>query len=279
MDPFVSVITVSLNAEATIEDTIVSVHRQNTSFDIEHICVDGGSRDSTRQRIDACVARGIPIKRVYEADQGIFDAMNKGLRAAKGEYVLFLNADDFLAADATLKSVLGELIPGSAHNPDVVVGNVSMGKLGHYGIWRHRRVPKLLGRLRGWGLFPVHQGQFSKRLLLETIGGFNAQLRLSSDTIQFYDLERKVRPSIRFAGFDVAFMRVGGATNRGLREMYAATAEIYKHLRSTHSRWRATAIVVIKSLQSLMELRVGRCPHHRWFASGAGNHDTTATDA
>lgn len=279
MVPFVSVITVSLNAEATIEDTIASVYRQHASFDIEHICVDGGSRDSTREKIDGCVARGIPIKRVYEADHGIFDAMNKGLRAARGEYVLFLNADDFLAADAVLKSVMGGLVPGSAQNPDLVVGNVSMGKLGRFGIWRHRRVPKLLGRLRGWGLFPVHQGQFTKRVLLEAIGGFNADLRLSSDVIQFYDLERKVRLSIRFVGFDVAFMRVGGASNRGLRVMYVATAEFYKHLRSTRSRWRATAIVVIKTLQSVMEIRIGRCPHHRWFAAAAGGQATTAMDA
>jgi glycosyltransferase involved in cell wall biosynthesis len=279
MEPFVSIITVSLNAEATIEDTIASVYRQHANFDIEHICVDGGSQDSTRQKIDGSIARGIPIKRVYEADHGIFDAMNKGLRTAKGEYVLFLNADDFLATDAALKSVLGGLIPGSAQNPDLVVGNVSMGKLGHYGIWRRRRVPRLLGTLRGWGLFPVHQGQFSKRALLEAIGGFNADLRLSSDVIQFYDLELQVRLSIHFVDFDVTFMRSGGASNRGLRAMYVATAEFYKHLRSTRSRWRATAIVVIKTLQSLMEIRIGRCPHHRWFAAATGGRATMAMDA
>jgi glycosyltransferase involved in cell wall biosynthesis len=266
VDPFISVITVSLNAEATIEDTIASVHHQHAGFGVEHICVDGGSRDTTRQIIDRCIAQGIPIERVYEPDHGIFDAMNKGLRAARGEYVLFLNADDFLAADVALASAMKGLVPGSAQNPDLVVGDVSMGKLNHYGFWRHRRVPQLLGRLPGWGLFPVHQGQFSKRALLDAIGGFNTDLRLSSDVIQFYDLQRQFRPSIRFVGFDVAFMRAGGASNEGLRVMYSATAEFYRHLRTTHSRWHATTTVVIKTLQSLTEVRLGRCPHERWFA-------------
>jgi glycosyltransferase involved in cell wall biosynthesis len=269
--PFLSVITVSFNAEATIVDTIASVDRQIINFRVEHVCVDGGSLDSTREVIDECVARGIPIKRVYEPDRGIFDAMNKGLRAASGEYVLFLNADDFLASDSTLACAMEGLVPGSAQNPDLIVGNVSMGNLGKFGFWRHRRVPKLLGRLRGFGLFPVHQGMISKRSLLDAVGGYNATLRLASDTVQFYDLERKFRLSIRVIGFDVAFMRAGGASSGSLRAMYLATTELHRHLRSTLSVWRATMIVTIKTLQSMMEIRLGRCRQDRWFAANSGN--------
>ena len=264
--PFVSVVTVSLNAESTIEDTIASVHGQLANFPIEHICVDGGSRDQTRQKIDRCVAQGVSLTRIYEPDRGIYDAMNKGLRAAKGEYVLFLNADDFLATDMTLASAMEGLTPNSPNNPDLVLGNVSMGKLEHYGIWRHRRAPLLLGRLPGWGLFPIHPGQFSKRVILEKVGGFAANLRLSSDVIQYYELESQSRPSIRFVKLDVAFMRVGGASNGGLRAMYDGSKEIYNYLRSRHSSWRSMAMVMVKTLQSLTELRMGRCRHERWFA-------------
>ena len=275
MDPFVSVVTVSLNAESTIEDTIASVHRQNTTFAIEHICVDGGSHDLTRQKIDRCVAQGIPLARIYEPDRGIYDAMNKGLKAAKGEYILYLNADDFLATDTTLASVMEGLTPHSANNPDLVLGNVSMGKLGHYGVWRHRRAPLLLGRLPGWGMFPIHPAQFSKRVILENIGGFDPSLRLSSDVIQYYELESRSRPSIRFVNLDVAFMRVGGASNGGLRAMYDGSREIYTYLRSRHSSWRSTAMVIVKTLQSLTELRLGRCRHQRWFAPKSLNEPMT----
>src|SRR5258708_10454172 len=96
--PFVSIVTVSLNAARTIADTIASVSMQETAFGLEHICVDGGSVDETRALIDAWAVRSHHIIRIYEPDTRIFDAMNKGMRAATGQYVVFLNADDFFVA-------------------------------------------------------------------------------------------------------------------------------------------------------------------------------------
>jgi glycosyltransferase involved in cell wall biosynthesis len=266
-EPFVSVITVSLNAASTIEDTIASVWMQQADFAVEHICVDGGSVDATRVIIDRWAARSSRMVRVYGPDSGIFDAMNKGLCAAKGEYVLFLNADDFFVAPDTLATALANLSPGLPGNPDLIVGDVSMGELGLRGFWRWRRVPRLLGRLRGCGLYPLHQGQLTKRRLLNAIGGFNARLRYSSDIIQYYDLELRFRPSMRFIGADVAFMRAGGAVNAGWKVRFRATAEFYKQLSSTYSPFRAAVMVCVKTLQSLMEVRWGRCPHDRWFAA------------
>src|SRR3984957_20720579 len=140
VDPFISIVTVSLNAAATIEDAIASVSMQQANcFCVEHICVDGGSTDGSREIINRWATRVSHLRTIFEPDRGIFDAMNKGLRAARGEYVLFLNADDFLVADNTLAMVMEGLTPGSRQNPDLVVGSVSMGNLGHYGVWRHRR--------------------------------------------------------------------------------------------------------------------------------------------
>lgn len=260
-----SVITVSLNAAATIEDTIASVSMQEAEFAVEHICVDGGSIDATRALIDRWVARSSRMVRVYEPDSGIFDAMNKGLRVARGEYVLFLNADDFLAAPDVLAKAMAGLTPGSARAPDLILGNVCMARLGHRGLWRRRRVPKLLDRWRGWGLYPLHQGQLTRRMLLNAIGGFDPRLRFSADVVQYYELERRFRPTLRFVDFDVAFMRVGGTSNDGLRAMYRATREFYAHLSSKHSHARAAAIVAVKTLQSLLEVRWGQCPHAKWF--------------
>jgi glycosyltransferase involved in cell wall biosynthesis len=265
--PFISVVTVSLNAESSIQDTIASVRMQQAGFGVEHICVDGGSADATRSIIDRWAARSDRMVRIYEPDSGIFDAMNKGLRAARGAYVLFLNADDFLVSRDTLATAMAGLVPGNPGNPGLVVGNVSMAELGGGGIWRHRRVPRLLGRVRGMGLYPLHQAQFTQRALLNAVGGFNASLRYSSDVIQYYDVERKFQPSIRFIGADIAFMRAGGTANAGWRARYRATREFYLNLASTYSGLRASVIVIVKTLQSLMELRIGRCPHTRWFAS------------
>jgi glycosyltransferase involved in cell wall biosynthesis len=267
MDPFISIITVSLKAAATIDDTIASVAYQQASFGVELVCVDGGSTDGTRDIIDRWAARKmIPIRSIYESDNGIYDAMNKGLKAARGEYVLFLNADDFLVSPTTLARAMEGLTPGAAQNPDIIVGDASMGILGRRGIWRHRRVPSLLGRLRGWGLFPVHQGQLTKRRIMQDTGGFDSRLKLASDTNKFYDLECEIRPTVRRLGFDVVFMRAGGAANASLLSMRNGTVEIYKHLSQRHHIARALGMVIVKSMQSLSEVRVGRCPHRRWFA-------------
>jgi glycosyltransferase involved in cell wall biosynthesis len=265
LDPFISIVTVSLNAAATIADTIASVSLQQADFPIEMICVDGGSSDATRAIIDQWAARTHHISRIYEPDRGIFDAMNKGLGAARGEYLLFLNADDFLVAPDTLAKAMRGLTPGAPGNPDLVLGDAAMGRLAARGLWRHRRVPRLLGRVRGLGLYPVQQGQFTKRSLLRSVGGFDAQQRLAADVTQYYDLERRFRLTTRRLRSDVTFMRAGGAANAGLKAMYLGTTEIYRHLRPTHRQARALWMVMVKTMQSLSEVRYGRCPHRRWF--------------
>ena len=267
MKPFISIVTVSLNAEATIEDTLVSVSLQKRSFDIEHICVDGGSTDRTREVIDAWANRAGHIRCIYELDHGIFDAMNKGLRAAKGEYVLFLNADDFLVAPDTLAKAMDGARLGGEENPDLIAGDVSMGVVGSRGLWRHRRAPRLLARVRGTGLFPIQQGLFAKRRVLEDAGGFNARLKLGSDVNLYYDLERTINPTTRLLRTDVSFMRAGGAANKGPGALWLGTREIYAHLVPTHGVVRSVIMVLVKTLQSLSELRYGRCRHRRWFAT------------
>jgi glycosyltransferase involved in cell wall biosynthesis len=268
LNPFISIVTVSLNAEATIEDTILSVSLQQRHFEIEHICVDGGSTDRTRDVIDAWALRTGHISRIYELDHGIFDAMNKGLRAARGEYVLFLNADDFLVAPDILTKAMDAAAarPGDERNPDLIAGDVSMGIIGAHGLWRHRRAPRLLARVRGTGLFPIQQGLFAKRRVLEHAGGFDARLKLGSDVNLFYDLERRSDLTIRLLRTDVAFMRAGGAANAGLRAVWLGSREIYAHLLPTHGVIRSAIMVLVKTLQSLSELHFGRCRHGRWFA-------------
>jgi glycosyltransferase involved in cell wall biosynthesis len=266
MDLLLSIVTVSLNAAATIERTLASVALQQVNFAVEHICVDGGSGDGTRAIIDRWALRNSRILPIYEPDRGIFDAMNKGLRAAQGEYVLFLNADDFLVARDSLALALTGCSRGGSDNPDLILGDAVMGKCGRVGLWRHRRVPRLLGRVRGFGMYPVHQAQFSRRRLLDAVEGFNARLRLSADINQYYDLERRFNPSTRLVGADVAFMEAGGAANAGLKAVCRGTLEIYRHLSAEVGGARASLMVLIKTLQSISEIRFGRCPHERWFS-------------
>ena len=265
-DLLLSIVTVSLNAAATIERTLASVTLQQVNFGVEHICVDGGSSDGTRSIIDRWALLNSRIVRIYQPDKGIFDAMNKGLGAAQGEYVLFLNADDFLVARDSMAFALAGCVHGGADNPDLIVGDAVMGKIGRVGLWRHRRVPRLLGRVRGFGMYPVHQAQFSKRRLLEAVEGFDARLHLAADINQYYDMERRFHPSTRLVGADIAFMEAGGAANAGVKAMARGTLEVYRHLSGEVGGARASLMVLIKTLQSVSEVRFGRCPHELWFA-------------
>jgi hypothetical protein len=83
----------------------------------------------------------------------------------------------------------------------------------------------------------------------------------------YYDLERRFRPSIVRLDADIAFMRAGGAANSSLRAVWLGSVEIYGHLQPIHGAVRAAAMVTVKTLQSLFELRYGKCPHERWFAA------------
>jgi len=265
--PLLSIVTVSLNAAGTIVDTLASVAGQRGGIELEHICVDGGSSDGTRALIDSMVAHHTHLRRVFEPDRGIYDAMNKGFTACRGEYVLYLNADDFLFAPDTLSQALGGLTRSAPGNPDLIVGDVVMGEPGRYGWWRDRRVPRALARWSGLGLFPIHQGRIVRRTLIEGVGGFDVRSRLAADVIQFYDMER-VRPlSIRVVDLPIAFMRAGGAANGSPGAMWLGTREIFAHLKRTYGAARAGAMTMVKTLQSLSEVRFGRCPGSRWFAA------------
>ena len=103
MSSKISVITVCFNSEATIRDTIKSVLAQDYP-NVEYIIVDGASTDGTmdivreyRDRIDVVIS---------EPDKGIYDAMNKGIRAATGDVVGLLNSDDFYADESAVRQLI-----------------------------------------------------------------------------------------------------------------------------------------------------------------------------
>ena len=109
--PKISVITVCFNAAHVLEKTIISVVNQ-TYPNVEYIVVDGGSNDGT---LDIIKKYETQIdKWISEPDNGIFDAMNKGIRMASGEWLNMMNAGDFFFSKESLSEVFSEDIPESA---------------------------------------------------------------------------------------------------------------------------------------------------------------------
>ena len=119
MLPKISVITVCYNAETLIERTIESVINQTYS-NIEYLFIDGKSTDNTLQIIENSVSQSaFEVKILSEPDTGIYDAMNKGLSLATGDYVWFINAGDEIYEPTTVEN----LIPYFQQNADVVYGD------------------------------------------------------------------------------------------------------------------------------------------------------------
>jgi len=182
-----SIITCTFQAEKEIQRTLESVAQQ-TYPHVEHVLVDGASRDQTTTLIEAYVAaqRTQPEalhRTVYrsEPDNGLYDAMNKGLQRATGDYVLFLNAGDTFPQTDTLEQVAGavgegEMLPGVLYGDTDVVDNT-----GHF--LRHRRlVPpeNLSWRDFKWGMLVCHQA-FYCRTDIAKRNPYNLHFRFSAD--------------------------------------------------------------------------------------------------
>ena len=167
-----SVITVTRNSEAVLARAMASLQEQ-TFADFEWIVVDGASQDGT-----VAVARrfaAAPLQLVSESDSGIYDAMNKGVRLARGEYLYFLNSDDTLADPAVLERA-NEAIEATGQ-PELLIGRV-------------RAVGARQTLLRDYShinarnlLFDslCHQATFARRDTFDRFGLFDTRYRLAAD--------------------------------------------------------------------------------------------------
>ena len=175
----ISVITATFNSAATLADTLASVVAQ-TYPDVEHIIVDGASTDSTLTIVEhyrsAYERGGKTLRVVSERDRGIYDAMNKGLRMARGKYVLFLNAGDRLATGATLS----RYAMAAERDPDIIYGDtVIVDAAGTLLRPRHLSAPRVLtADSFARGMLVCHQAFMVRR---ELAPEFDTRYRLSAD--------------------------------------------------------------------------------------------------
>jgi glycosyltransferase len=240
----VTVITVTYNSATTIVEALESVARQSHP-DIEHIVVDGGSTDGTQALIAAHGARLARV--VSEADDGIYDAMNKGLRLARGELVGFLNSDDTLAGDDVIAAIVRV---ATLERPDAVFGDlVYVDPSRKQPVVRYWRAGGFsMAKLRlGW--MPPHPTLYVRREVIERIGLFDARLRIAAD----YEFMLRL---LSHAGLKVAYlprvlvrMRVGGASNHSVAAMLHKSREDLAALRK--HRVGGLIALMLKNLRKL----------------------------
>ena len=190
----VTIITVCRNHAQELERTIRSMESQ-TWQEKEYLVIDGASTDDS---LDVIKAHEASITRwVSEPDQGIYDAMNKGVKMAQGEWVIFMNAGDTFAGDDTLQRVFG-----SAQDADVIYGDVIKGEL----------VKKAEAPRNAHRMFYCHQSAFVRTSCLREFP-FDIRHRMSADFKQVKQLYLSGK-RFRQLDFPVANFDTQGVSNR-----------------------------------------------------------------
>lgn len=222
----VSIITVVYNGVKTIEDCIKSVAGQTYS-NIEHIIIDGGSTDGTLDIITKYKDKIAYI--ICEPDNGIYDAMNKGLRLATGDIIGILNSDDMYADNSVLACVASVFANSSVdicYGDLVYVDKVDLNKVVRY--WRSCDYKDGLFK-KGW--VPAHPTFFVRRTVHEKYGNFDLNYSLAADFELMMRFLDKYKAKSVYTPKVLVKMRVGGATNKKIYNIIKQNKEIYRALR------------------------------------------------
>ena len=244
----VSIITPTYNSAATIRDTVRSVVEQSHP-QIEHIIVDGASKDNT---VELALSEGHKGPVLIESDNGLYDAMNKGIQMATGDVVGILNSDDFYSHTHAIDhvvhafkkhnrdSVYSDLLYVDTQDTTKVLRTWVAGKF-------HRR-----HFLRGW--MPPHPTFFVRRSIYESYGSFNLNLKSSAD----YELILRFlfvhKISVEYLPGILVHMRAGGQSNRSVFNRLTAHREDYNawRLNGLSPKWYTLMMKPTRKIQQFV---------------------------
>jgi glycosyltransferase involved in cell wall biosynthesis len=216
----VSVITVVYNNVETIGSAIDAVLNQ-TYPDIEYIIVDGGSTDGTLKKIES-YGKKIDLL-ISEPDQGIYDAMNKGLSMVTGDIVAFLNSDDFYSSTHVIEKVVSEF---KRQEIDGVFGDLHYVHADDTARVFRRWVSgtyKVGSFLYGW--MPPHPTFFVKKSVYDRYGGFNTTFKSAADYELMLRFVHVNKIKISYVPEVLVKMRTGGVSNSSLKNRLRANLE------------------------------------------------------
>ncbi len=226
----VSIITSCYNRERTIAQTIESVLAQDYP-DIEYIIVDGASKDRTLDIVNRY--QGRVAKVVSEPDNGMYEAINKGIKAATGDIVGLLHSDDFLLSSHIISEIVevfdrtgadivyGDGLYVDSRHTDKIVRNWVSGK---YKRWKVRV---------GW--LPLHPTVYIKQSVIARYGLYNESYKIAADSEFLVRYLWKARLHVEYLNKYVLKMRMGGLSTDSLRrkQMWQEDVRMYK----AHGFW------------------------------------------
>jgi glycosyltransferase involved in cell wall biosynthesis len=244
----ISIITASFRSEATIVDTLESVNSQTYPM-IEHIVVDGASKDRTLELVSSHGKRVAKV--VSEPDKGIFDAYNKGLRIASGGIVGFLNSDDFYATTHAIEWVMAAFEDPTVEA--VYADLVYVDKDDTSRITRHWKSRTYRDGDFGRAFVPPHPTLFLRSDVYERTGGFDPSFRYAGDfeymlrAFHTHGVKSVHLPRI------IVKMRNGGTTGGSLPHVRRQNLEILKALKRERVPYSGTAFFARKITDRLLQ--------------------------
>jgi len=219
--PLISIITVCFNSEKTIKKTIESVLNQEYHF-FEYIIVDGNSSDTTLQIMND-FKEDKRISVFSEPDNGIYDAINKGIKNAKGEIIAILNSDDFY----TNKSVLSNIVSGFSEEIDLVYSDICFinkkGKMTRY--FSSKYFNKFFFY---FGMMPPHPSIFVRRKIYEKLDLYKIDYQIAADFDFFLRVFLFSTYNSKYLPILSVIMNEGGASNGTLNRRINLNSEILK---------------------------------------------------
>ena len=224
----ISIITVDYNNEKTILDSIQSIHNQSYK-NIEHIIIDGKSSDGTRK-----ILKDYPFKRkiiISETDNGLYDAINKGIKIASGDIIGVLNSDDIYNSNLTIEHVVNFVKKKKDINifcSDVVFfrGN-NFSKISRY-------YPAYGFKKNNfkYGLMPPHPGVFIRSSVFKDNTKYNINYKIASDFDFLCKLILKQKIRYKILNLLSVRMRAGGISGKNLKSYLVSTKEIFNSLKN-----------------------------------------------
>jgi glycosyltransferase involved in cell wall biosynthesis len=204
LNPKFSIITITFNASSVIAPTLESVLSQ-TYANYEYILVDGASTDDT---VAVAKASGIDFAHIVsEPDKGLYDAMNKGIALASGDYLCFLNAGDAFYAKDTLQTIV-DAIAGEDELPDVLYGETAeVDEQRNFVRMRRLKAPEnLTWRSFRDGMLVCHQAFYARR---EIVPQYDLQYRLSSDVDWCIKVMKRAKKMVNVHAVVVNYLQNG----------------------------------------------------------------------
>ena len=221
----ISIITVTLNSAATLATTMDSVCRQDYPA-IEHIVVDGGSSDGT---LDIVRAHPHVARFISEPDDGLYDAINKGIALATGDVVGILNSDDFFPSADIVSRIATAL---RAPQVDAIFGDVAFVRPGNLDrIVRLYSSRKFHPRQFARGYMPAHPSFYVRRRCYEQFGGYKTDYRIAADYELLVRFIHRHRIAYAYLPQTMVYMRTGGVSNKTIASRYVLNREIVRACR------------------------------------------------